>query len=67
MTSMDTNEPRKSIFPNNYHNAIEIDKAIKHNIGNGTFGFSEFFEKLKEQGLLTEEEFETKKKQILNM
>ena len=46
MTNMNTNEPHKSIFPNNCHNAIEIDKAIKHNIGNGTFGFSAFFEKL---------------------
>ena len=36
--------PRKSIFPNDSHNTIGIDKAVKHNIGNGTFGFSAFFE-----------------------
>lgn len=39
-----TEPPSKSIFPNDSHNTIGIDKAVKHNIGNGTFGFSAFFE-----------------------
>ncbi len=29
---------------NGSHNIIGIDKAVKHNIGNGTFGFSAFLE-----------------------